>query len=88
MRPVIFSRHALAQMPDRGLSYEEVEEAIRSGERIAAKRGLVAFRKNFEVRGNWKGRYYEVKQVMPIVAEESGRLVVVTVYAFYFGGKQ
>jgi hypothetical protein len=75
-------------MPGRGLSYEEVEETIRSGERIAAKRGLVAFRKNFEFRSNWKGRYYEVKQVMPIVAEEPGGLVVVTAYAFYFGSKQ
>jgi hypothetical protein len=75
-------------MPDRGLSYEEVEEAIRSGERIKAKRGLVAYRKNFEFRSEWKGQYYEVKQVMPIVAEESGRTVVVTVYAFYFGSRQ
>jgi hypothetical protein len=88
MRPVTFSRHALAQMPDRGVSREEVEEAIRFGERVAAKRGLVALRKNFQFRSDWKGRYYEVKQVMPIVAEESGRIVVVTVYAFYFGSKQ
>jgi hypothetical protein len=75
-------------MPDRGVSREEVEGAIRFGECIAAKRGLVAYRKSFEFRSDWKGRYYEVKQVMPIVAEESGRIVVVTVYAFYFGSKQ
>ena len=30
---------------------------------------------------------YETKQVMPIVVEEPHRLVVVTVYVFYFGGK-
>jgi hypothetical protein len=28
------------------------------------------------------------KQVMPIVREEADRIVVVTVYVFYFGGKK
>ena len=29
-------------------------------------------------------KYYAVKQVVPIVKEESKKLVVVTVYTFYF----
>jgi hypothetical protein len=33
------------------------------------------------------GRYYETKQVMAVVVEETERLLVVTVYAFYFGGE-
>ena len=36
----------------------------------------------------WKGRYYEVKQVTPIVVEDEDRIVVVTVYVFYFGGAE
>jgi len=32
----------------------------------------------------WGGRRYAIKQVLAIVAEEPERLVVVTVYTFYF----
>ena len=44
------------------------------------------FRKNFSFNATWKGRYYDVKQVVPIVAEEQDAWVVITVYVFYFGG--
>lgn len=84
---IAFSSHALDQMPVRGATVEEGEEAIRSGEQVPAKEGRQAYRKNFPFRGLWKGRYYETKQVMPIVVEEPERLVVVTVYVFYFGGR-
>ena len=88
MKTIVLSRHALEQMPDRGTTREEVEAAIHAGERVPAKEGRLAFRKNFAFQQDWKGRYYEVKQVMPIVFEESDRMVVVTVYVFYFGGKK
>jgi hypothetical protein len=29
-----------------------------------------------------------MKQIMPIVTEESDRIIVVTVYVFYFGGAE
>jgi hypothetical protein len=86
MKPIYFSRHALAQMADRGASKEEVEAAIRSGEEVPAKGKRAAFRKTFPFRIEWKGRRYEAKQVMPILTEEPDRWVVVTVYVFYFGG--
>ena len=35
---------------------------------------------------NGRGDYYELKQVMPVIADEADRLVVITVYVFYFGG--
>ncbi len=83
-KPVRFSRHALQQMVERGAIQEEVLEAIRSGEQVPAKHGRVAYRKNFQYQRLWGGRYYAVKQVLAIVAEESKTLVVVTVYTFYF----
>ena len=86
MKPIIFSKHALEQIPDRGATNEEVEAAIRTGEAIPAKGKRLTFRKNFPFHRKWKGRYYAVKQVMPIVTEESGKMIVVTVYVFYFGG--
>jgi len=87
MKSVVFSRHALEQMPDRGATQEEVEATIRTGERIPAKGRRIAFRKNFLFQQQWKGRHYEVKQVMPIVVEENDTMMVITVYVFYFGGQ-
>jgi hypothetical protein len=83
-KPVIFSSHALMRMRERGAREEDVREAIRIGQREPAQRGLFLFRLNVEFKREWDGRYYGVQQVAPIVAEESDRLVVVTVYTFYF----
>ena len=87
MKTVVFSTHALDQMADRGTDRAEVEKAVHEGEEIPAKQGRRAFRKNFPFHSQWKGRYYELKQVAPIVVEEPDRWVVVTVYVFYFGGR-
>lgn len=87
MKEIAFSQHALDQLDDRGTSRDEVEKTIREGEAAPAKKGRLAFRKNFSFGAAWKGKHYQIKQVMPIVAEEKKRLVVVTVYVFYFGGK-
>lgn len=86
MKHIRFSRHALDQLGDRGAAKAEVQEAIRRGESLPARQGRLAFRKNFPFSGAWKGKRYGTKQVMPIVVEEAGELVVVTVYVFYFGG--
>jgi hypothetical protein len=86
IKPIEISQHALERLPQRGITQKEVEIAIRQGERIPAESGRFAFRKNFPFESKWKNRYYEIKQVMPIVVEEGDKLVVVTVYAFYIGG--
>jgi hypothetical protein len=86
VKTIVFSTHALGQMADRGTNEAEVEITIREGEEIPAKQGRRAFRKNFPFGSQWKGRYYEFKQVMPVVADEPHGYVVITVYVFYFGG--
>jgi len=88
MRRIVFSPHAREQLALRGGTEDEAQAAILEGERLPAERGRVAFRKNFPFLSDWKGRYYEVKQVMPIVVEEEDAIVVVTVYVFYFGGPE
>ncbi|MEW6481502.1 MAG: DUF4258 domain-containing protein [bacterium] len=85
-KPIKFSQHSLDNMVDRGATREEVELAIMNGESFPAKKGRIAFRKNFSYNDMWKGRFYNVKQVMPIVVEEPNRLMVVTVYVFFIGG--
>jgi Domain of unknown function (DUF4258) len=84
-RPVIeFTAHARQRMQERGAGEAEVLEAIHTGQREPAQRGLTLFRLNLEFHKEWAGRYYGLQQVVPIVAEEPGRLIVVTVYVFYF----
>lgn len=86
VREIIFSDHALAQLADRGTTQDEVIRAIREGEPSPVKRGRIAFRKTYGCDMVWKGRAFTGKQVMPIVAEETARYVVVTVYVFFLGG--
>lgn len=85
MKAIAFSQHALDQLCDRGTTKEEVKLAIQDGEEVPAKKGRRAFRKNFRFCSKWKGKQYEVKQVMPIVVEQAEEIIVVTVYVFYFG---
>jgi len=82
MKPTTFSQHARVQMAERGASDDEVIQAIRTGEEAPAKRGRLAYRKNFQFDRVWGGRRYAIKQVLAIVAESPDELVVVTVYTF------
>ena len=88
MDSVLISPHARQQMDLRGASEQEVFSAIREGEASPAKGDRLIYRKNFSFRGEWKGRYHETKQVAPIVVRQADSFIVVTVYVFYFGGKE
>ncbi len=76
------------QLVDRGTSEDEIKIVIKDGEEVPAKKGRNAYRKNFPFESYWKGKYYSTKQVIPIVKEELDRIVVITVYVYYFGGKK
>jgi hypothetical protein len=84
VKPIVFTAHARTCMHERGAREEDVREALRIGQREPAQRGLIQFRLNLEFKREWDGRYYGVQQVLPVVGEEEARLVVVTVYTFYF----
>jgi len=83
-KPIQFSLHAREKMLDRGTSESEMEAAIRTGNPEPVRKGRLMFRKNFAFNRQWRGKYYAVKQVAPIVVEEAGQLVVVTVFVYYF----
>jgi hypothetical protein len=57
---------------------------IRDGKREPAQRGLRLRRLNLQFQREWDGSWYAVQQVAPVIAEEADRIVVVTVYTFYF----
>lgn len=81
---VMFSRHAMMQMQERGAEEHEVIAAIREGDREPARGNRVMYRKNFAFDKVWRKHRYGIKQVVPVVVEEHDGLVVVTVYVFYF----
>lgn len=88
VKEIEFSQHIKEQLINRGTSEDEITIAIKDGEEAPAKKGRKAYRKNSPFESYWKGKYYLIKQVMPIVKEEPGKIIVVTVYVFYFGGKK
>ncbi len=83
-KPIQFSPHAREKMLDRGATESEVEAAIGTGNPEPARKGRLMFRKNFAFDRQWRGKYYAVKQVAPIIVEEADPVVVVTVFVYYF----
>jgi hypothetical protein len=83
-KPIVFTSHARQRMKERGASEEAVRQAIRIGEQEPGKEGRVLYRLNVEFKQHWDGRYFGMQQVAPVVADEKDRLVVITVYTFYF----
>ena len=84
MEHIVFPAHAKSQMIERGASKEEVVESIHIGEAVSAKHGRIGYRKNFQYNNKWGEKFYHVKQVMPIVKKEHNKIIVITVYTFYF----
>ena len=78
------TRHAQEQAAERGATASEIKEAVRKGARQPAKLGREMCHYNFAFDRNWQGKYYAVKQVVPIIIEKANEVVVITVYTFYF----
>lgn len=84
MVQIIFTHHAQQQMKERGAAIKEVKETILSGEKVPAKHSRVAYRKNFQYNSRWGEKFYHIKQVLPIARKENKKIIVITVYTFYF----
>ena len=84
VKPIEFTQPALRRIRERGVTLESTRETIRAGQREIAQHGLASYRRNFDCNRIWDGRYHRTQQGLAVVAEEDDRLVVVTVYAFYF----
>jgi len=83
-KPVRLTKHAVEPCRERGTNETEIREAITRGSRELAKQGRYLYRANFQYNHDWQGRFYRIKQVVPVVREEIGETVVITVYTFYF----
>ena len=87
MKRIEFSCHALDRMPTRGAITNEIDDVIQTGEAMPARRGRLAFRKNQSYEAKWKDPYYETKQMVAVIKEETECFVVVTVFVSYYGGR-
>lgn len=82
--PIRLSAHARNQLTRRGVSQEEVIEAIRTSPWQPAERRRLECRQDFAYNSEWNGIFYATKQVRPIFVEEATEIIVVTVYSYYF----
>ncbi len=71
-------------MNSRGVSENEIVEAIRSQAWVPAELGRLECREDFPFGKEWNGKVYAVKQVRPIFVDEPQEIVVVTVYSYFF----
>jgi hypothetical protein len=84
MKKIRLTKHALEQCNERGATESEVKKAINDGSREQAKHGRELCRFNFDFNDFWQGNFYAIKQVAPVIKEESHEIVVITVYTYYF----
>ena len=82
-KPIRLSGHARLQLGFRGVTEEEVVDAIRSSDWQPAAQGRLECRRNFAFNRTWNNRYYVTKQVRPVFVDGPDEIVVVTVYAYY-----
>ncbi len=83
-KPIRLSIHARGQLRSRGVSDQEIVEAIRTAPWTRAASGKLECRKNFEYNQEWNKKWYSTKQVRPIFVDEKEEIIVVTVYSYYF----
>jgi hypothetical protein len=81
---VRFHPHAQERMAERGATEDEVEAAVKQGERFPAKFGRTGFRRNFQFDSEWRGRYYKTKQIEAYAVREDDDWLVITVITRYF----
>ncbi len=63
-KTIRFSGHAQAQLVRRGISENEIIEAIRTSSWQPAELDRLECRKDFAYGREWNGRFYQTKQVV------------------------
>lgn len=84
MKPIRLSQHAKEQAKYRGCTEEEIHITIQTSPWEKAELEKLECQKNFPYNNIWNNKEYKTKQVRPIFIEESGKIIVVTVYVYYF----
>jgi len=83
MKPIVFTDHALQRMKERNTNKEEVETAIKYSKWEIAERNRFTCSFTFQFKKEHYGRYYNSKEVVPVLVEEKKQIVVITVYTYF-----
>jgi hypothetical protein len=83
VKDVVLTYHAKERAEERGVTLEEILEVLKTGQGFPAKKGRRQKEKIFRFEQEWLGEFYEQKKVRVVYVEESDKIVIVTVYAFY-----
>jgi hypothetical protein len=81
---VKFHPHARERMNERGASEADVKVTIEMGEKFQVKYNRTGFRRNLTFNCEWRGKYYNTKQVEVYAVKEDADWVVITVITKYF----
>jgi len=80
----MFSSHAKDSMRKRGADEGDIIKTIQQSQWQEAKEGRFEAKLDFPYNKDWNKKHYSTKQVNPVFVIEQGRVVVITVYVFYF----
>jgi hypothetical protein len=82
-KSIRLSKHAQEQCKERGTTDEEVITAITNSSWLQARENRFECKYSFQYNAEWGRKYYAIKEVRPIFAEETDEIVVITVYTYY-----
>ncbi|MCH7548883.1 MAG: DUF4258 domain-containing protein [Candidatus Krumholzibacteriota bacterium] len=85
---IVYTYHAMLQMPLRGVTESEVDEVLATGVLSEGRAGTHIRQKVLTAGYHWKGRHYAHKEVAIVYDDASEPLVVITVmtrYGFWEG---
>ena len=78
-----FTRHALDQLQERGITEREVRDTVEAGLLVEVSENRAIRRRIFTQGYSWVGRNYSHKEVTVVYALEEGFIIVITVIARY-----
>ena len=77
--------HAADRLEVRGVSEDEVIDAVETGETAPAFFGRTQFKKTFAFNAEWRSRHYATKTVEAYAVYEDGGWLVITTIVKYGG---
>jgi len=83
-KKIYFTKHAKKRMEERNVKEEEIIFSIRNKNWEIAREGKFSVSEVFPFNNHHYGRYYKWKEVVCIFEEEEDKIVVITVYSFFF----
>jgi len=88
VKRIEFGLHAVRSARKRGATEAEVRTAIEQGTWKPAAEGRLCSRFEFAYGGEWHGREYGFKAVEPVFIELRHKIVVVTVYTYFYNRRE